>query len=389
MHHNAEASSKVDVLKERISQVSRMFAGMMSSTAPYCAPPYPPPLHSPGLSEQAPLGFSPSTITSPPSLMDFSDILNIPDHSRKRGASEFEEPRTLKAPKREPQEDILLSLPEAPPGVDSSPPFSVAGISLPSVPTQGIAMQPSSQPPSRPSTPPGFYSGISPTKHVSTPAYAPVIPSCPPPAEFGSVTTSVGPASPTFPRLHTSWSDSVVTSRHHHSLSAGSLSGSVMPMSPTTSVGSGMGEIFSTPALQQLPHQSLPTATTATTISPPIGRMSRSGSINGAVPGSYTFSFRDPSGPWSSSMDRAPAKSVPSSAPPAWFAGSEGSVPSTSSSAATDVPSSVLNTVPSTRNSPTDGVEDDDDAESDDNDGSAPKCVHHVSFRQFPRGTTN
>jgi hypothetical protein len=79
---------------------------------------------------------------------------------------------------------------------------------------------------------------------------------------------------------------------------------------------------------------------------------------------------------------------VPSSAPPAWFTGSE--VPSASSSVVTDIPINVLNTVPSTRNSPTDGGgDDDDDVESDDNDGSASKNVHHVSFRHSMRGSTN
>jgi hypothetical protein len=85
-------------------------------------------------------------------------------------------------------------------------------------------------------------------------------------------------------------------------------------------------------------------------------------------------------------VDRVPGKSLPSSAPPAWFTGSE--VLSTSASVVTDIPSNVLNTVPSTRNSPTDGGgDDDDDAESDDNDGSASKSVHHVSFRHSVRGS--
>ena len=394
MHHNAEASSKVDVLKERISQVSQMFAGMMSFSASepqYNAPPYPPPLHSPGLPvpEQQPLTFAPSAITSTQSSMDVTDLLNVSDQSRKRGASEFEQPRVLKAPKREPQEDMLAGLPEAASGVDSSPVFAVTGISLPSVPSQGIPMQSSSRPSSRPSSPLSFYSArgtISPVKQVNVSTYAPVVASAPPSADFGPLTTPISSTPSTFPRIHTSWSDPVIPTRHHHSLSAGSLSGPVMPLSPTTPVANGIGEIFSASTLQQLSHQPLTASVTATTISPPIGRMSRSGSINGAVPGPYTFSFRDPSGPWSSSADIVPGKSVPSSAPPVWLSGSE--VLSTSS-VVTDIPSNVLNTVPSTRNSPTDGGgDDDDDAESDDNDGSASKSVHHVSFRRFVRGST-
>lgn len=385
MHHNAEASSKVDVLKERISQVSQMFAGMMSFSAQetqYSVPPYPPPLHTPGVSvpEQTPLPFPSSGITSNLLSMDVSDP-NAPDQSRKRCASEFDEPRTLKAPKREPQEDMLLSLPEASSGVDSSSSFAVAGISLPSVPSQGIPMQPSSRPASRPPTPPGFYSArgtLSPVKQVTISTYAPAIPSGTASTDFGSI-TPISSSSPTFPRIRTSWSDPVIPTRHHHSLSAGSLSGPVIPSSATAPVANGIGEIFPASALQQQP---LTAAGTAPTISPPIGRMSRSGSINGAVPGSYTFNFRDPAGSWSSNVDRVPGKSVPSSAPPAWFAGNEGSVPSTSSSVVTDIPSNVLSTVPSIRNSPVDGGgddDDDDDAESDDNDGSTSKSVHHAS----------
>jgi hypothetical protein len=300
MHHNAEASSKVDVLKERISQVSQMFAGMMSFSASeqqYSALQYPPPLHSPGLPipEQPPLTFTPLVITSTPSSMDISD-LNVSDQSRKRGASEFEQPRVLKAPKREPQEEMLVGLAETPSGVDSSPVFAVASISLPSVPSQSTPTQSSSRPPSRPPSPPVLYSTrgtLSPVKQVNV-SYPSVIPSGPPSADFNPITTPISSTPSTFPRIHTSWSDPVIPTRHHHSLSAGSLSGPIMPLSPTAPAANGIGEIFSASSLQQLSHQSLPAPATAATISPPIGRMSRSGSINGAVPVHIQFqrSFR-------------------------------------------------------------------------------------------------
>ncbi|KAF8077826.1 hypothetical protein FPV67DRAFT_1662613 [Lyophyllum atratum] len=390
--HDMATGSSIGLLNERISQVTQKFAGLLSiSSALACSTSYTAPLHSPGIhvheSMESPLTFPPtSVIPSSASPMDVTlpELLSVSDHPRKRCASELEEHRSVKAPKREPQEDMPLntSFVDTPPAV-GTPPFPITGMAVPVVP---IKPQPSS---SRPPTPPTTFSPhgpFSPLKPASAGSnFSTFAPSGPSQVDFASgLTTPLNGGVPTFPGIHTSWSDSVVPTRHHHSLSAGSINSSIMPQTPPLAT-SGMVDPFTTVPLQQTPLQAMGTTSAPTTISPPIGRMSRSGSINGTFPSSYSFGYMDPSaGNWSGGLGGRVAAKVPAQpAPSNWFPNMEsqasGSSLSPPSSSASDRP--PHSTVPSTaHNSPAEeDDDDDDDNDDDDNDSNVSKNIHHSS----------
>lgn len=183
------------------------------------------------------------------------------EHPRKRLASELEihPDRTVKALKREPLDDAPLSGHEGEPLLSAPtvqsffPPFS------PTTP---------SQPPSRASTPPAPF------------LFKPL-----PQTSFSSLTTGGTPLPPVsaqaspFPSLpHASWSDPIVpTSRHQHSLSVGSASGSHMHAQSAASTS-----VLRSAAIQA-PNGSQPpiNGSSGSVMGQPIGRMSRSGSISG------------------------------------------------------------------------------------------------------------
>lgn len=391
--HNVEAKYKLHELEERVAQVTQMFKVMMPAKEQTQSPSYSPPLPPPTVptieSQQQPIIFPPSTMDFAPVSMDVSEEhLNVSDQSRKRCASELEEHRTVKAPKREPQEDVLLTLPsaEVSQDIDASV-FPQTGMPLSLVSTHPLPHT-QSRPSSRPPTPPVKFSSRGSFSSIKQSPVSSVYPSFAPnnsTIDFGTALPTIVPStSPTFPGIHTSWSEPVVPSRHHHSLSAGSLAGSIIPVTAGSStVTGGLIESFSTPPLQQVPLPPLPTSHTA--ISPPIGRMSRSGSINGTFPNSYGFGyiepFSEPAGPWSSGIGRVSGKMPSSHTTQPWFVGNEGSVPSGPSSVASDVaPSKSLSTAPNTtRNSPAEDDEDDEDDDSD-NDSNFSKSANHVSL---------
>lgn len=387
MRHGAEASSKVDELKQRISKVSEMISGMMSvslSESKFPVPPFNPVNDNleypqiPTIPEQHSLNFPPPTVAAPStSAMDLSGLLNVSDQSRKRCASELEEQRTVKAPKREPQDDIPLSalLVETPLPVETSPLYAAPGPPLPV--TTALAVVSHSRPPSRPPTPPGSFSAHGPFGPVkqqppAVPNY-PFMPAASSPLDFTSnLTTPVTSTSPTFPGLHTSWSDGAIPSRHQHSLSTGSLNGSLQGLSvaPPTPL-----EAFPAPSLRQLPPPTLAGPPGTANIGPPLGRMSRSGSINGTFTNPFGFGFMDQfaePAPWPG-MGRVSTQTPTPNITSNWFGGSnlEGSVPSVSSSTP-EVPGT-------TRNTPTDEEDEDEDADSEYNDGSPPKSDHHLA----------
>ncbi|KAF5380839.1 hypothetical protein D9615_004068 [Tricholomella constricta] len=378
--HDVITGSSIGLLNERINQVTHKFAGLVSISSALASTSYTAPLQSPGIlvhePKESPLSFPPSTIPSTSAPMDVTvaDHLGILDHSRKRCASELEEHRSVKAPKREPQDDVPLNIPfsDTPPAV-TTPPFPVTGIALPVIP---IKPQPA---PSRPPTPPTKFSPHGPFSSVKPPSAAPNFSTFPPgQVDFApNLTTPLNVVPPSFPGLHTSWSDSVVPTRHHHSLSAGSLSGTMLPQTPPLGTNS-MVDPFSTAPLQHTSLQTMPGTSAPTTISPPIGRMSRSGSINGTFSSSYGYGYMEAS---AGSWNRVAVQAAAPTAPTNWFPGMEGQVTRTSlspaSSSASDRP--PLSRVPSTtHNSPVEEKDDDDDDDDDedDNESNVSKNIH-------------
>ncbi|KAG5647279.1 hypothetical protein DXG03_000815 [Asterophora parasitica] len=398
--HDRETSSSINTLNERISQVTQKFAGLLSisSALASSASSYSAPLSSPGLlvhePTENPLSFPPAVIPSISDPMDVTvvDNLGVIDHSRKRCASELEEHRSVKAPKREPQDDIPLTPPAA-----STPPFAVGGITLPSVP---IKSQPAS---SRPPTPPTTFSSHRPFNPMKLP-----LPPTPThfdlfPPQAAATTVVAAPAVPSsFPGLHSSWSDSVVPTRHHHSLSAGSI---ILPQTPPLSTNSMVDPFttdifttdtfttvdpFTTTPLHHKPLRAMPGPFAATaTIGPPIGRMSRSGSINGTFPAPYGFGYMEAgTGSWTNALGhRVAGQTTAPTTPSGWFpsvesqaSGSSVSPASSSASApASDRP--LSSTVPNTtQNSPTeDKDDDDDDDDDDDNEAASSSKSNHSS----------
>ncbi|KAG6833696.1 hypothetical protein H0H87_002893 [Tephrocybe sp. NHM501043] len=330
------------------------------------APSYP--LQSPGVQEPNE-NFTPPPVPVPPAHMDIAlpDTLTVADHPRKRCASELEQTRIVKAPKREPQDDAGVSL-HTPPAV-LTPSFNFAIQHPPTL----VKPQTSS---SRPPTPPTSFSPhgpFSPTQPATFPLSTPPIPQ----VDFAATLTTPTTVAPTFPGIHTSWSDSVVPTRHHHSLSSGSLGGTVVPSTPPAVTG-GMVDPFTSLSMQQT---SLPgmTPTIATTISPPIGRMSRSGSINGTYQSSWfmessTGTWPNPLGPRTALQ--GPAPTVPAT----WFPNVETHASGPSLSPTSSTASDRPNVPCTTQNSPVEDDDDDDDEdEDDDNDSSASKNIHQSS----------
>ncbi|KAG6877159.1 hypothetical protein C0993_009837 [Termitomyces sp. T159_Od127] len=398
-----ETGSSIDILHQKITEVAQQFSELLVITGSSVSTPYAP-LHSPGINQESkenPLEFVPSAVsatsahitpppvpasltqiithsvpsssthfTSPPmppcgTHQALPDSLIIPDHSRKRCASELEETRNVKAPKREPSDDIPLNL-HTPPAVPT-PPFNFGGVSHPTK----IQLS-SSQPP----TPPTTFSPIgqfSPNKSIASfPLSTPPISS--PVEYFPPVAASSHSTVPaTFPGMHTSWSDSAVPTRHHHSLSSSSIGGTTVPSTPPAATNSMMDPFTSVP-MQQSSLPGIASTVVSTVVSPPIGRMSRSGSINGTYPNAWYMEAAS----WPNTLgSRTPIKGLPQASPSTWFSKSEsnpsGSSLSSASSAASDrLPLSVPST---NQNSPAEDDEDeDDDFEEDD---TASKNTHH------------
>lgn len=195
---------------------------------------------------------------------------DISDTSRKRCASSMAGDRVIKAPKREPQEDTPLHI--IPPPGSSQPPFSSAA-----VPSVSSYVSANSQPDSasRSGGQSGF--GLIP-QQPSAAAMGfpmPVSSAAPPSTEF----ISSSPLSTTMPHfppppVRSSWSDGAATLPHHHqhSLSGSSLNGAInFPLGPLP--------LPTTGTFPSSSSQPRPLTNTATGITPPIGRVSRSGSF--------------------------------------------------------------------------------------------------------------
>lgn len=106
--HDVFTSSGIDHLSERIGQVTQKFAGLASISTLGSSTAYNSPLNSPEIishePKESPLAFASSAMSTATASVDPSAL----DHSRKRYGQELEERRNVKAPKREPTDDVPL-----------------------------------------------------------------------------------------------------------------------------------------------------------------------------------------------------------------------------------------------------------------------------------------
>ncbi|KAJ4487815.1 hypothetical protein J3R30DRAFT_3695473 [Lentinula aciculospora] len=139
-----------------------------------------------------------------------------------------------------------------------------------------------SPPPSRSASPPSSHHFVfNPVKPTSN--Y--------PPIANGSTQTADNAAAPKFPPLRSAWSESVVPTRHSHSMSTGSISARPVP---DTSFHAG-----------GVPQPMVP------------GRMNRSGSIGGAFVHPFTFAYgKVPPSQWQSTSASHPPAPVSSQTSP-------------------------------------------------------------------------
>lgn len=210
------------------------------------------------------------------------------DHPRKRCASEMEDHRGPKALKREQQDDAPLSAilheePLHPPTLNSHFATSSAFPIMHAFPV-------TSRPPSRAPSPPPIFSTsnhFKPAVPLTASTFAPLTTGGTPliPQPVSSVLPPSNNSLP-YPPTHSAWSDSVLTtSRRQHSLSLGSANGPLVL--PTSNNGLRTAAIPPN-GLQNSLSQAIPVSsnvlnTSASAIGPPIGRMSRSGSISGTA----------------------------------------------------------------------------------------------------------
>ena len=278
-------------------------------------------------------------------------IQQVSDQSRKRCASELEEHRNVKAMKREPQDEKLLSFPT---NEVNHLPAAATAFSVPPVPTPVIF--PVMQPP------------ISTVKQQ-----APLTASFPTfvaGSTTGPMTPLTNPTNsipPIFPPLRSSWSDPVTsTSSHQHSLSAGSIVVNQPPL-PTTHLKT----VSPTIPLSTLPKSTTGPLKPTSVIGPPIGRMSRSASINGTnfknPYGSFAYQDGHPdSTTWHPKMSRSSSRSGQST----WYMGSEPTFRRSSSDFMGFIPGTSHDSPPS------DDEDEDEDDSSDDSHGKA--LAHRV-----------
>ena len=309
------------------------------------------------------------------------------EQSRKRCAAELDAERTVKSLKREPQEDILLSLPQidstVPIPAEQSPTYPTPLSAHPqSSVTRPMAPLPhsSSHRPSRTSSP--ARGAVSPRASFTPPQssactnFPAFIPSSSAVEFPPRVTPSI--ASPVFgvgAQSTSPWPESVVSvSRHHHSLSTGAITSPIQTMG-IAPVNTAIAPDTYTPKAPVMPPSMM--AASPSAISPPIGRMSRSGSVTGiAYSSSFSFSY-PPKEPFSWLTTSQQTQNFPptpytsrSQSQSNWYFGpSEHSGLSASPSTNSEVSSTMAGTAPTTsRSTPSDPEENDDDHDSDASD---------------------
>ena len=306
MGQGLEANARIDELKKTIALVSDLFAATQITdppptsrksspkrfstisglSIPGSTAGLSPPIRLPAVTVvqdtgQALLHFSSGRADL--NAVDSQCISDTSDLSRKRCASSTAGDRVIKALKMEPQEDHLHIMPQ-PTASSSFPPTTVASMVpfiQPNPPPEAA-----SRPPSSAGLPHNAFNDLS---------HRPTTPSVPGIGFTSAPTTSAdfissSPLPTTVvhpghfpPPVRTSWPDGTATipSRtHQHSLSGNSLATGISFQSiPSTSTGLPPLPFSSTGTFATASSQSRPITVGGAGISPPIGRVSRSGSF--------------------------------------------------------------------------------------------------------------
>jgi len=312
----------------------------------------------------------------PPADSPPSQLLSTSDHPRKRCASELEEHRVVKALKREPEDAPLSAILHEEPPIHVppiNPNFAVPAPRPTAFQTMyAFPVGSTSQPPSRAPSPPAFPTTC--TFKPSIPQSATAFPSL---ATGGTPLTPAQPVlsnstvAPPFPPMpHAPWSDSVLlTSRRQHSLSLGSANGPLLL--PQAASSSGLRTVVPPNGLSNglprpiaVPSNVLQNAS-GSTINPPMGRMSRSGSISGTnFKNSYARQALPETHPDTANWPKA-KKPTTRNGQPSFYFSSEPVHPRPSSGKNFHISSEP----PTAHNSPSDDEDDDDDSESDEDYG--------------------
>ncbi|KAG8217867.1 hypothetical protein J3R82DRAFT_6033 [Butyriboletus roseoflavus] len=304
-----EANARIDELKKTIALVSDLIAATQitdtppnpqrspsrrfsalsipASTAPVSSPIRHPTVSTVQGTEQTLLYFSSGHADLPP--LDSQSISDTSDLSRKRCASSIPGDRAIKALKMEPQEDALHIMSQLVTNPSSFPPATVPSL-VPFVPSN-----PPAEPDPLPTSSAGLsHSALSVLSHqLSAPGMAFSIPATSAPATSADfISTSRHFPTP----VRTSWSDGTTATipqrTHQHSHSGSSLTTGISFQSiPSTSTGLSPLPFSSTGTFATASSQSRPITVGGAGISPPIGRVSRSGSFTNN--NSFAFGLPD------------------------------------------------------------------------------------------------
>ncbi|KAF9526994.1 hypothetical protein CPB83DRAFT_870203 [Crepidotus variabilis] len=365
-HHSRQQQNKVGELRDRIVQVLDMLAHLSVSH-----------------------GETPAVMPIPISLLGAQAIQPVEailnslqasasEHPRKRLASELDDPqRVVKAMKREEQDDLsVIHDGELP---SSAPPLSQSFMPQPiQPPFPAVSPYPAtpSQPSSRAGTPPmaSFPTSLfNPAAALPQTTFAPLATGGTPlPASSIPPSLSAGAQAPPFPLQHSSWSDPVVpTSRHQHSLSVGSASGSHLHAQSAASSSSPLrsAPMQSNGLPNGLHQMNASSSASVQAMGQPIGRMSRSGSISGT-------SFKNPYAKLTYPDNHHPHPDPATwhkskkarNGPPSFFFNAESIAPNRTSPG--KAPPHTASAPTTAHNSPSDIEDDDDDSDSDEDEGS-------------------
>jgi hypothetical protein len=299
--HN-EAGMKIEQLMQLLSLATDLVAAAPSLDSISTVPERSSPLHftpstsSTGLSPPEVPGLAPNQFASVDSGSIKPDAVDLQGNSesRKRCASSLPigDDRVNKALKREPQDDMPLnvSTTTSPPSLQPGALFPSSGIHPPTVDPRSItSYNPPSQPPSQPPSPPNLMPGFE--SRPSQPHSAPPFPQVSntqfnPDFDRNSTTPTRTPVFPTGAGNRSSWSDgpsSLPQRQHPHSLSSGSLKELQGVGVPSYS----KAVPFSSPAQPLRPTASSPAS------NPPIGRVSRTGSVSSGFVSPFAHGFPD------------------------------------------------------------------------------------------------
>ncbi|EAU88812.2 hypothetical protein CC1G_01185 [Coprinopsis cinerea okayama7 len=334
-----------DLLQSKMNLISRMAANLSLGTSQETTPP-PPSL--PAFVESQMTGISELPVNGgysnhPPTGFDPTAHVLVSDQSRKRTASEMD--ADIGMLKREPPEDAPLVLPNSVDPLSLPPVFpATSAIPLSSQVTQ-------SRPGTRPPTPQS--ASFSTSQSFVSPPMSPYTMTGPLGKAPVSIGPHQGPSNPSFASVRPGWPEQTppAASRHHHSLSTGSIG------NPMQLMLSSMPSIPIHPGLASGP-------TTPITVNPPmLNRTSRSGSLSNMYDPAFNFYNSDISAEPPLKKAALGTRSARNSSVGSnwYFGGGDVSSPSNTSEEPT-----------TTRNTPSDDDGDRSTSESDENDQESP-----------------